>query len=419
VIPLQLRWEGASDSVLGLLGSQYAILSFCLFPIVGMQSDRHRGRLGRRRPFLLWCIPPVLLSLILLGAAQPGGSFLHKVLASLGRTRATAEGCTIIWIFLCYAVFVIFNTYIMQAYQYLIADVVPSEVIGKFYGLFRAIGALGNLAFSRWVFGSARAHTLGLYCAVGLIFASAFLLIVWRVKEGEYPPPPPKKTGGGLGAMRTYCKECFTHPFYLNFYCLSFFFWSSLVPLNFVVFFATAAGKPGYASTLGLSLQEFGQVKGWTYLIQIPVFFLIGPLIDRFHPLRVSIVGLFLTSVSYFTCFWLIHGGGSLLLWWGINQAALGVYLGAGAALTPRLLPREKYGQFFSAIQTFGFIPLIVFPYFFGLLLETIRDYRYLFIFCGLCTTLTFIASLTLYLQWKRLGGDENFTPPDVTASIS
>ena len=419
VIPLQLRWEGASDSVLGLAGSQFAILSFFFFPIIGMQSDRRRGRLGRRRPFLLWCTPPVLLSLVLLGAAKPGGSFLHHALASLGPMKSTAEGCTIAWIFLCYTVFVIFNTYIGQNYQYLIADTVPSEVIGKFYGLFRAIGALGNLAFSRWFFGSARAHTFDVYCLVGLVFASAFLLIVWRVKEGEYPPPPPKKAGGGLTSMKTYCKECFSHPFYLNFYCISFFFWSSLVPLNFVTFFATEAGKPGYAATLGLSLQEFGQIKGWTFLIQIPVFFLIGPLIDRFHPLRVCIVGLLLTSVSYFACFWLIHGSSSLLLWWGVNQAALGIYLGAGAALTPRLLPRERYGQFFSAIQTFGFLPLIVTPPLCGLLLETIRDYRYLFILCGICTTLTFIASLTLYLQWKRLGGDRNFKPPEVAMSTS
>ncbi len=415
MVPLQLRWEGASDTLIGLISSQSAILAFCIYPIIGMQSDRKRSSLGRRRPFLLWCTPPVVLSLNLMGAAKPAGVWLHRTLSMLGGSGFTAAGCAIAWIALCSVMYVVFNAYIGQTYQYLFADVIPKEVMGKFFGLYRAVGALGNIAFNRWALGWAEAYTLHVYCLIGILYASAFFLIVWKVKEGAYPPPPPKKAGGGLAAAKKYIQECFTHPFYLNYYFISFFFWSSLVPLSFLVFFATSAGQPGYAATLGLSLKEFGQVKGWTFLIQIPTFFLMGPLIDRFHPIRISIIGMFLTSVTYFSCFWLIHGANSLLLWWSINQGAIAIYLGAGAALTPQMLPRERYGQFFSANQTFGYISLIATPPLCGLLLGVVRDYRYIFIFCGVLTALAFVALVLLYRQWKNLGGEQGFQPPVTT----
>ena len=415
MVPLQLRWEGASDTTIGFVASQSALLAFCLYPFIGTQSDRHRGRLGRRRPFLLWFTAPAVLSLLLLGAAKPAGAWLHRGLALLGAGGLTTAGCVIAWIVGSYVLWIFFNSYMGQVYQFLFADVVPKEVMGRFFGFYRAIGAIGNLAFNRWALGWAEAHTLHVYCVIGLLYAFAFYMIVWRVKEGEYPPPPPR-AAGGIAAVARYFRESFTNRFYLTFYCVSFFYWGSLVPLNFIVFFATAAGRPGYAPTLGLSLREFGDMKGWTFLIQIPVFFLIGPLSDRFHPIRVCIAGMFLTTVSYLACFGLIHDSNSLLLWWALNQGAIAVFLGAVAALTPEVLPRERYGQIFSANQTFGYMSLIATPPLCGYLLGTIRDYRYVFIFCGAFTALALVSLVTLFRQWKKLGGDRDFAPPAVGA---
>ena len=414
LMPLQLRWEGASDTMIGLLTSPTALFAFCLYPFIGMQSDRHRGPLGRRRPFLLWCTPPVVLSLVLLGAAKPSGACAYWFIHALGfGSGLTVAGCTIAWISVCSIVFVIFNSYIQQVYLYLFVDVIPAEVMGKFIGFYRVIGALGSLAFNRWMLGQARAHTLYICILVGLLYASAFYLIVWKVKEGSYPPPPPKRPGRRLAGARRYLKECYTHPFYLAYYSVSFFLWSSLVPLAFMVFFATQAGQPGYAPTLGLSLGEFGRVKGWTFLIQIPVYFIVGPLIDRFHAIRVGLVGLFLSSVTYFGCFWLIHGANSLLFWWGLNLGMNAVFFGAGAGLAPRLLPQGRYGQFLSSNQSFGYSSIVIGPPLCGLLLGMLRNYRYIFIFSGVCTTLSFIALFLVYRQWRTLGGDRGFAPPE------
>jgi MFS family permease len=416
VVPLQLRWEGASDTLIGFKSSLSSLVVFLWFPVVGSWSDRHRGALGRRRPFLLWSIPLILGCLMLFALAKPAGALLHGALVGLGLgATVTAAGCTIGWIMVALVLFMLSNALLVQSYGCLIADVIPPEVMGKFTGLYRALGALGSLAFSRWVLGWVEAYTMQVYAVVGLMYAGVFLLLVWRVKEGNYPPPPPKPKGGRLGAVKTYLRECFSHRFYLNYYLATFFNWASLAPIAYLVFFATESGQPGYAATLGLSLDEFGKVKGWTFLVQIPVFLLVGQFVDRFHPVRIAVVGMFLETITYLGCYWFIHDANSLLVWLCLNQAAIAVYLGAFMALAPRLLPRERYGQFISANGIFGITSLIIAPPLVGRLLDTIRDYRYIYLLCAFCTVMAMLVSWTLYLQWKKLGGDAGYTPPDTS----
>ncbi|HND62693.1 MAG TPA: MFS transporter [Opitutaceae bacterium] len=413
ITPLLLRWHGASDATIGLVsGTLSSVVAFFWYPVVATQSDRHRGPLGRRRPFLLWCTPPVVLSMILLGMSKPAGLWLKDLLSFLG-PGLTANGCTIGWISVFVVVFLLFNAYIVQVFACLIADVIPEEVMGKFTGIYRAVGAVGSLAFNRWGLGYAETHTVALCVVVGALIAVAFTVIIWNVKEGEYPPPPPKAEGGRLGAVKDYVLTSFRLPFYLNFFAVTFFWWASLVPLNYVVFFGTQAGRTGYAATLGLSLQDFGEVKGWTFIVQIPVFFIVGFFVDRFHPVRVATIGMLLVAATYFGCYWLVQDRGTLLLWWCLNQVAIAVFLGAASAMSPRLLPRDRYGQFVSANLIFGMIGLIFAPPLVGWVLEWLADYRYSFMLCGACCALSFVAMAALQVQWQRLGGEEGFVPPD------
>ncbi len=413
-LPLQLRWAGASDTLIGFKVSLSSLVAFFWYPMVGARSDRHRGPLGRRRPFMLWSIAPLVLCILLLGASAPAGVLVYQALSWLGLgAQVTSAGCTIVWILCGMVAFMLCNAFLVQSYGCLIADVIPPEVIGKFTGFYRALGALGSLAFTRWALPWIEESTFLVYALIGGLYAVVFSLIAWRVKEGDYPPPPPKAPGGRLGAFKGYLRECFTHPFYLNFYVATFFNWASLAPMAFLIFFATKAGQPGYAPTLELSLDEFGKVKGWTFLIQIPVFLVVGSFVDRFHPMRVAVVGMFLESVSFLLCYWLIDDANSLLLWLCINQAAIAVYLGAYMALLPRLLPRSRYGQFLAANTVLGITSLIIAPPLVGKLLTAISDYRFIYLFCAFLTAMALIANWTLFLQWRKLGGDQGFTPPE------
>jgi MFS family permease len=417
ITPLLLRWHGASDTTVGLVsGTLGSLISFFWYPVVGTQSDRHRGRLGRRRPFLLAAAPPVVGAFLLLGATEKAGSWLHRLLSSLGAGSFTEAGCSIAWVSACVVIFLFFNAYIVQVFACLVVDVIPPEVMGKFTGFYRAVGAVGSLVFNFCVLGWAQTHTFHVYLLVGLLFLGAFYLMVWQVKEGDYPPPPPKAPGGRMGAVREYVETSFRHPFYLTYFCVTFFYWASLVPLGFVVFFSTQAGQPGYAPTLGLSLQQFGEVRGLSFVVQIPVFALVGILVDRFHPMRVAVAGMALTAASYFCCAGFVGNRTTLLFWWSVNQAAIAVYLGAASALGPRLLPRERYGQFISANYIFGIVGLIFSPPLVGWFLQRFRDYRWSFVFCGILNTLALLALLVLQSQWKRRGGVAGYTPPDPAA---
>lgn len=408
LVPLQLRWATASDTLIGFIsGSLPAVLGIMLNPVIGVQSDRHRGSLGRRRPFLLGSTPLVMIALLGLGFATP----VAETLGAWSGAQSLAA-VKIGWLGGCMAVFVVANTYIMQIYQFLFVDVIPAQVMGKFVGCYRAVGALGAFIFHRYMFGQAESHTAMIYTVSAVLYGVSFSLLIWKVKEGNYPEPPPRQTLGKT--VRSYFVECFNNRFYLKAYSLAFCFWSAIVPLwTFLVFFGTKPGQDlGYAPTLGLSLESFGQARGWCSLVQVPVFFLVGPLVDRFHPLRVGMVGMLLSSLTFFANFLWVHDEASFTFWLITNFIAQAIYMGAYLAILPRLLPRVKYGQFFTANQIFGFAGVALAPVLCGRLLELVKDYRYIYIWCGGCTMLGFVMCLVLYRHWQKLGGDHNYHPP-------
>jgi len=415
LIPLQLKWLGASDKIVGLLsGSLSAILSVMLCPIIGMQSDRHRSPLGRRRPFLLWATPCLVLSLILLGFSGPLTTYLHRLVGDwFGGISADLLGIALIGVFAFS--FYFFNTYIIQIYQYLFADVIPQEVMGKFVGLYRGIGALGGFIFNRWLLGLAeQGYTWALYGGSALLYGAAFMLLVWRVKEGDYPPP---ETGAHTQRLpeliRQYCRECFVKPFYLKIYIMAMFYWTAWVSFNtFVIIYATRATGSGYSGCLGMSLDNFGKVKGWTLLLQVPIFFLIGPLMDRFHPLRILLAGLIGILAVYVVGMFAISGTSTFFWWWVANAAATAVFSAAYLAIFPRLLPQAKFGQYFSANQIFFSCGVVLAPILCGALLDQVKNYNVLFIWAAFFTALSLLVALSLYRHWKRLGGDSGYVAP-------
>lgn len=353
-------------------------------------------------------MPLVLVALIGLGFASPIAETIGFWIGS-----TSLANVRIGWIGGCMVVFIVANTYIMQVYQFLFVDVIPTEVMGKFVGCYRAVGALGAFIFHRFLFGQAESHTAMIYVIAAVLYGSSFSLLIWKVKEGDYEPPPAARSL--LSSLQGYFSECFRSSFYLKAYSLAFCFWSAVVPLwTFLVFFGTKPGQNlGYAPTLGLSLETFGQARGWCSLVQVPVFFLVGPLVDRFHPLRVGMVGLALSSLTFFANFLFVRDEATFTFWLITNFISQAIYMGAYLAILPRLLPREKYGQFFTANQVFGFVGVALAPVLCAWLLQGMRDYRYIYVWCGGCTLAGLVMCIVLYRHWMRLGGDSGYVPPD------
>ena len=179
----------------------------------------------------------------------------------------------------------------------------------------------------------------------------------------------------------------------------------------FIVFFATNT-KPGYSASLGMTLDAFAKIRGWTFVLQIPFFFVIGYFIDRFHPLRVIIVGIAGCALTYLLSFFFVYGSTSLLIWLLLNSVFSAVFAAAYLSMFPCLLPKDKYGQYFAANNLFGFVGLIVAPVLCGWFLDLVRNYRLLFLWSGIFTILSLLSAISVYRHWQRLGGKISYVPP-------
>src|SRR5438067_435537 len=68
ILPLTLREVGASNATIGLIvGTIASLMNLVLNPIISFSSDRHRGRWGRRKPYLIWSAPFISIFLIITG----------------------------------------------------------------------------------------------------------------------------------------------------------------------------------------------------------------------------------------------------------------------------------------------------------------------------------------------------------------
>ncbi|MBN8711484.1 MAG: hypothetical protein BGO12_18070 [Verrucomicrobia bacterium 61-8] len=410
ILPLQLRWADGSDFEIALLAlSIPAVLTMILAPIVGVQSDQCRSPMGRRRPFFLWFSPCVVASLLLLGFAQPLSVRLAEMLPGV-KEAAMLKGLLALGA-VCYTAS---NVYILSNYQFLIKDIIPEQVLGKFIGFFRAVGGLGGFAFNRFVFSHVHDHTAEVYMVCALVYAAGFALLFLLVREGEYPPIK-RMSGGGarLDRIREYCRRCFGHGFYLKIYAQSFCYWSGWVPFTtFIVFFATMADKPGYAATLGLSVEDFGKIKAWTLLVQIPVFFIAGWLGDRFHPLRVQMVSSLVVGFVYLTGFFTARTPDTFLLWWICSAASCAAFLASYLTSLARLFPAAHFGECVSANTIIFHLGLIFSPMLAAQVLQWTHDYRVVFLWTGAFSTVGGIITIFLYRDWLRLGGDAAYKPP-------
>jgi predicted MFS family arabinose efflux permease len=235
------------------------------------------------------------------------------------------------------------------------------------------------------------------------------VLLCLLVKEGDYPPPEPRANRRSIARIQenvsTYARECYSLGYYWKIYLYNLCFVMSILPLgNFLILYAK--------HELGMNEGLFGKVMFWRDLMQIPVFLAMGPIVDRFHPLRAGVFGYAMLALSSISAFLFIRGTGTFMLCVMFLYFAVAVYQGCLLALGPRIFPRDKYGQFCSAnsmVISLGTMPGM---WVCGNFLDIMHSHRFVFLWFFCFSTIGAILIWTVYLQWKRLGGDEHYEPP-------
>ena len=219
-----------------------------IIPWISYRSDRHRGRWGRRIPFLLIPTPLAAATMMLLGYSPPAGRALHALLG--GKHAAiSVDGCVVLCIGFFWTLFEFANLICREVFGWLINDVVPQPLMGRFYGMFRVLSLLAGMIFSWYIYGTVATNYLLVFVSIGLLYGVSFTAMCFRVKEGEYPPVLPRSASAGGAwrnlalAVRTYANDCFANPYYLWFFLSLTLAQIAFMPINnYSVPFSTSLG---------------------------------------------------------------------------------------------------------------------------------------------------------------------------------
>lgn len=418
ILPLMLKQQGAPNAVLSLVITTIpSAMNFVMNPIIGTISDRYRSKRGRRVPFLMLATPFVTLFLILLGLSPNLAVLLQGAFPDLP-PAGVAVGLLCVLI-ICFRFFeLIVNT----VFWYLFNDVVPSAVIGRFLGFFRVVGSLAGALFNFFIFRHAESHAHLIFFGGALLYGTGFFLMCLKVREGEYPPPAPVDGEGNsfVAHIRTFITECFGHRiFRLVFACSGIIGVTGAINA-FTIFMAFS---------IGLTLEEVGKIAGVAGLVGMVLMYPMGVLVDRFHPLRVTLFARagYCVVVSFQLIFLFADFPKDVAF--AIYAATAGIMIpinvANAAAMLPmymRIFPHERFGQFCAANAMVGAVGAILGGIFAGMFLDALKllfvegtyYYRFVPVWNLAFMLVELLVTIFLFREWKRLGGQENYQSPVV-----
>jgi MFS family permease len=417
VLQVNLNEMGAPNWVIGLvLATIPGVLNMTVCPASSFWSDRFRSRWGRRIPFLFLATIPLSFFLVLLGFSKQIGALLHGAING-GFSQTTVILVVVVVLVFCFQVF---NMVVASVYYYLFNDVVPAEVLARFMSLFRIIGVLAGAIFNWFFLKYAVSHMTEVFVIAAGLYATAFLLMCWKVKEGEYPPPPAHPDGGSglISGVKTFFTESYSIRFYWLFFLANTCFALTSVAAGFSIL---------QARSIGVDLNFFGKTTAIAAIGSAVLMYPAGIISDRLHPLRVLVwatIALLVIQpvwlVFLFYDFSPAVSHGLFIAIIAVSAPAMALYLAAELPMYMRILPKSRYGQFCSANAMVRSFAIIIGGLLLGFALDRLavifpaKDFCYRFVplwtLVFICASLFFLRRL--YSEWLKRGGAASYHPP-------
>ena len=257
-----------------------------------------------------------------------------------------------------------------------------------------------------WVFPHLISYRKPVFVSVGLAYTVIFLLMCWRVKEGEYPPPTATAHPSVLKSFLRYFRDCLSIPMYRDFFIV----WVLVaVGMNC----AGAFGTLFVWKTLGISMEDLGHVSAWLTLANMVAYLPMGWLCDKFHPLRIAISGLVVYVLFWAAAYWLVQDRTTWLVF-SILGMLPGTMWGLGSyVLSMEIFPSEKFGQFSAGLNVFGCGALIIGNYLIGAFMDwNGNNYRLVYVWNIVFCVLAIAAMIPVYRGWRKHGGPDQYVPP-------
>lgn len=413
VVPLLLNDLPITKTTIALvIGVIPNLITMIVTPILSYRSDRHRGPWGRRIPYLVVFSPVVTACVILTGFSLDISAWIHGLLSTRFAGVSAAQ-IMFVTVATCSVLYQFFNLFVYYIYYYLFNDVIPQTLLGRYYALFRIVGAASGFLFSRYIFGWTEHHMRSVFVAIGLIYLVAFMLMCWKVREGQYPAPPPvsePSTGRirrWLAGLKTFVRDCYSHPFYWPLY------------IGYALGLVGGSGVSIFRSLfateeLGMSWDELGRAMSWGLIIGLVMYYPLGWLADRIHPMRLILIGIVATLLVYIGSAINIRSADTFIFWTLLNFASQAIAVSANAPLYPRIFPKSHFGQFSAAISLLSSGAVMLGNYAVGRLIDSSATCSYMVMYWWSVgfTVPSLLCYLIFYRNWKRRGGARNFVPP-------
>jgi hypothetical protein len=286
-MPLQLDRMGVPSQWIGyMMSTAAAMINMTFVPVISFRSDRTRSRWGRRIPYLLVTTPFLCVFLAILGFSDSIGAWI-RTSPLPGRVGISPVMMIVIVMGTLILLYDVFNVFVNSIYWYLFRDIVPAAFLGRFMAAFRMIGTLANMIWGSFIYGRIESDTPSIYVGAAVLYFVGFGLMCLMVKEGEYPPPGDVAQAEPWlartwHAIRTYARECFSHPMFVLFY---------LSQALFAVGTATIIYKNlFYIRHLHITTAQLGSAMAVMSLPLLLMQMPIGWLVDKFHPMRTYLV---------------------------------------------------------------------------------------------------------------------------------
>ncbi|MBV8780502.1 MAG: MFS transporter, partial [Phycisphaerae bacterium] len=338
VVQKMLTNMHASNKLMAILLSTLPTgLSLIIGPVVSFKSDRLRSKWGRRIPYLLIPTPLVAVAILVFTYSEEIGKWLAHL------TGAAANTCSLTVFGLGWTAFECFAIVATSLIGGLVNDVVPRPVLGRFYGLFRAVSLIAGILFFVWGFKLADAHYRAILTGIAIIFFFGFMVMCLKVREGEYPPVEEMDptVDRRLGSVLLYFKESFRDPYYLWIFAAFALTAAAFIPVNLF--------SIPFAARVHMKDSVYGELIGLTYFISLILSWPLGWLVDRFKPLTVATAAMVIYAVIVTPSGLFVHDARSFGTVLVVHGVLSGCYFTTSSPLGQVLYPRMKYGQFASA----------------------------------------------------------------------
>jgi maltose/moltooligosaccharide transporter len=387
---------GATYTEIASVGT-FGMIGMWINPVFSVWSDRHRGRLGRRRPFLFATTPFLAFFLMITPYMPDFYRYMVKFPWAATILSYIPMNGPVLFLVIDGVIIGLFNTMVLTVFSYLYWDVVPEIVLGRFTSLSKVATALATFVWMFYFFGYGEHHMKGVYMGVSMFCLVIYLTSVWQIKEGEYPPPDERKKGGMMAPVRAFFVECYSKPYFLWIFAGFSLFQIGNLGNDYRTFYLHY--------DLKLNLDQIGKASAIPQLLIIALGFGVGALADRLKPVRLMPSLSFLWALTSFGAYFFVRSQLSWLIWYTLINLAIfaqGVLMGA---LTPELYPREKLGQFCAASATMQTVICGVMRPFVGMFFTYIHYLRFSFLWSAFFDFLGALIFIKVYHNWRKLKG--------------